>query len=369
MNRLEERIHGSLHAAAVLLPEETTVRAVAAEPPVSRWRGPAVAVAALVAVFVVLGGSLLLVTNLGGGGGELASPGVVPERFPVPEYVPADTELVYGNYAVMDPDSPASVGAVIARTTDEGFENAVVVTVYDSPDLGIVGPGERIDVGEHAAVVVENENGVQMSWVQDEKTVYIYAARGSREDTLAIAAAVNATGAEPFGSSALSIGDLPDGYSTFAQPRLLSTESRPDVTIEGPPISEPATIRFVSIEVWLDSIEYGIGPSGYGNALEVRGHDGYRTENDTGVGIWWVESPGVTVSVFGNYPESELLAIAEGLEFESETEWRRRYSSEGPEAPSTTTTEVTATSEEPAAVGTDGIGPDAPTTTATNPGG
>jgi hypothetical protein len=120
--------------------------------------------------------------------------------------------------------------------------------------------------------------------------------------------------------------------------------------------------------VRLLSIEYAIGPSGYGDALAVRGHDGYRTDNETGTAIWWTESPGVTVSVFGNYPASELLAIAEGLEFESETDWRRRYDLEGPELPTTTTTEVTATTEEPA-VGTDGDGPDAPTTTSTNPGG
>ncbi len=364
MNTLEERIHTNLHAAATLLPEETETVTLA-EPAVSRWRGPAVAMAALVAVFVVLGGSMLLLANLTGDGDMvLSAGGSQSERFPVPEYLPVDTELVYGNYAVFDPDGPRSVAAVVARQTGSGFDDAVVVTVYDSPDVGIVGPGEQIMVGGHSAVLVENDLGTFLSWYDGQRTVAIYAPRGDRQGTLAVASVVDTTDVELFGSDAISIGTLPAGYSILADPLLLSVEPRPVVRIEGPAIDGPEPVRFVTIEVGWDPVEHAIGPDGYGDSFEVRGHDGYHTQNEIGTAIWWTETPGMTVSVFGNYPQDELLAIAEGLEFEPEAAWRDRYETDGPDF-ATTTAGVTASTEGSAEVATDGDGPDSPTTTAT----
>lgn len=351
MNKLEDRIRTSLHSAAAHLPGEAQPVTTLAKPArARRVPGPLVAVGSLVAVMLVVGGSLLLVSRSDVDELVTAS-GVGSERFPVPRYVPSDAELVYGNYGVPDPANPAAVGAVVARVTDEGFEDAVSVTVFDTSQLP-VGFGESVDdeVGE-------------VAWENGQRAIRVAAAYDMDGAILtSVAAAVESVDVQPFGASALAFGDLPAGFSVLALPHLLPDVATPIVSIQGPPTQGVFTFYHVDIDITSEALAYRAGLMGSGELVQVRGREGYRSSNENGTALSWSEGPGLTVSVFGNYPYAELLAIAEGLELVTEAEWQAEYQLDDQQLPTTTVTFVTPT--DVPTVDTDGDGPDAPTTTA-----
>ncbi len=127
----------------------------------------------------------------------------------------------------------------------------------------------------------------------------------------------------------------------------------------GPETVDP---EFVTIAVVQDTIEQVAGAFGSAAATRIRGVDGYQVHTSDGVSFVWSHDSGITVTVGGTYPEADIQAIAEGLDFVTEADWRHQYESTGPQLPTTTTAHATPITEPPA-VGTDGDDPGAPTTT------
>jgi len=367
MTKLEDRIRSSLHATAQQLPDTAEGFTGTAEPQSPpRVRGPVVAVAVMIGVLVVLGGSLFWFSNLGE-----PSPGDVAdsvaaiqlERFPIPGYVPPSAELVYGDYAVPDPTNPSSVDAVVARTTPEGFTDGVVVTVYDASQVGIGVPeGEPVVINGHQATLFRNKGRVTLWWQQDDHVVTVRSPAGDATLAESVASVVTIANTEPFDETVLTFGSLPDGLAVFAPPRLAPPEPHPYVQIHASMGPETVDPEFVTIAVVRDTIAQVAGAFGSATATEIRGVDGYQVETADGVSFVWSHDPGVTVTVGGTYPEADIRAVAEGLDFVTEADWRRQYDSTGPQLPTTTTTHAIPITEPPA-VGTDGDDPGAPTTT------
>lgn len=329
-------------------------------------RGPLVGVAAMVGVLVVLGGSLLWASSLrepaGGDVADTVAPTEI-ERFPVPGYVPADVELVYGDYAVPDPSNPDSVDAVIVRATDGGFADGVVVTVYDSSLANIGIPeGEPVDLNSESATRIRGEDGVTLWWKHSSRVVSVRAPSGDTIVAEAIAASVRVADTGPFEPAVMSFGPLPEGFSVFAVPRLASRRAHPAVSMQSPigPLSpEP---QVATIAVLDDSLQQVAGSFGTATTVEIAGADGFLVEQDAGTVFMWSLSPTLTVTVGGTFPPGDIRAIAENLEFVNQADWHRHYDIAGPQLPTTTTTRAAPVSEPPA-VGTNGNEPGAPSTT------
>jgi hypothetical protein len=367
MTKLEDRIRTGLHAAAQQLPE--TAERIATVEPQSRSprrvRGPLVGVAVMVGVLVV-GGLLMWISTLGGPDrrhvADTAAPAQI-DRFPVPGYVPVGAELVYGDYAVSDPANPDSVDAVIARPTAEGFTDGVVVTTFDSSQVAIEIPeGEPVEVNGQSATLVRSKGGVTLWWQQSDRVVAVRAPSGDAGLAETVAAAVGIADAGPFGPTVVSFGTLPDGFSVFAAPRLASRQAHPYVSIQTPIGPETVEPEVATIAVLDDSLYQVAGAFGTATTVEIAGVDGFLVEQDTRTAFIWSLSPTLTVTVSGTYPLGDIRAIAEDLEFVTETDWRRQYDNTGPQLPTTTSTQAVPVTEPPA-VGTHGNEPGAPSTT------
>ncbi|MEN8115218.1 MAG: DUF4367 domain-containing protein [Actinomycetota bacterium] len=369
---LEDRIRTSLRATAERVPATSVTVAEPVEQPARLWmRGPAIAVAAMLAVLVVVGGSVLLLTPDGTGDGGVAA-GSSFERFPIPSYIPNGVEFVEADYGIADPSNPAVVRAVVARETAVGFADAVLITVVDSPNATGWEGDEPIEVnGRPAMLMRQDGEGVTIWWEQDGNAVWVHAANADADLALAVAEAVIVTDAELFSDETVSFGPLPDAFTVFARPMLEPIGNRPYVMMFGggePMSPSPDAVNIATSPL---SIEHTVGSSGEGTTTTVRGHRAYRDEytdgEDTMVSLVWAEADGLTVTVLGNYSEDEIRKIAESIDFVTEAEWRDHYNVDDSalDIPTTTTTvnvAPTAPAGEDAVTPPSGD-PSAPTTT------
>lgn len=318
---------------------------------------PVVAFVAVVAVFAIP----MIFTNIPES--DVGGSAAPMESFPVPGYVPPGAELVYGDYAVPDPANPDAVGAVIARTTADGFTDGVVVTVYHASGAAIDIPeGEPVVVDGEPATLTRNNGDVTLWWQQDNRVVSVRSATGDANLAEDIAAAVNITNTERFGEEVLSFGTLPDGFTDFAAPRLAPRQPHPYVSIQTPTGQEAGEPEVATIEVFDDTLSHVAGAFGAASTVEIAaGVEALLVDTDTETTYMWSRESAQTVMVSGTFPPAEVRSIAEGLEFVSEAAWRQQYDSR-PQLPTTTTTQAAA-STEPSPVTTDGDDPGTLTTT------
>jgi hypothetical protein len=290
----------------------------------------------MAAVLLVVGGLTWLLTSGESDDRDLADPGAA-QRFPVPGYVPADIDLVYGSYALSDPADPGAVQAVVARTAAEDFEDAVTINVLQSPDTTNYDRGDPVLVNGHDATLMPQDGtGTTVWWEQETVVVWVHAANADQNLALAVAESVRIADSEPFLAGILDFGELPAGFLVVAPPVLLSTEPMPVVAMEG---SDVSTTR-VQIEVSPESLEHVIAGIQSTTPTQIRGQEGYTFESGGIIGFVWTEAPGLTVMVSGTYSEQEVSAIAEGLDFVTEAVWNARYEIDRSafRLPSTTTT-------------------------------
>ncbi|MGB5566041.1 MAG: hypothetical protein WBN93_06875 [Acidimicrobiia bacterium] len=143
---LEDRIRTSLRAAADRLTDAPIVAAEAiAQKRTSRFPGPAIAAAAMLAVLLIVGGSVLFLSSDGMSGTDVLG-GDSIDPFPVTSFVPKGIETVEGGFIVPDPSAPATVNASVARTTENGFRDSVWIVVHDSSDTSGNERGEPVTV-------------------------------------------------------------------------------------------------------------------------------------------------------------------------------------------------------------------------------
>jgi len=350
MTKLEDRIRTSLHATAERIPATATgLRNTTERTPDRRYGGPAIAAAVLVTVLLVVGGPLWLLTD-GANSRNVTGAGTT-ERFPIPGQVPEDIDLVYGSYALPDPADPASIKAVVARDTADGFDNAVLVTVLDSPDTTNYEMGDPLRVNGHPATLMRNDgDGVTVWWEQGSVVVWVHATNGDPDLALSVAEAARVANTGQFSAALTTFDDLPDGYTVIASPVIPSTEPRPVVAMEGPRGPDTPEPNHVTIEVSPESLEHAIAGVQSATTIRLRGHDAYRIGDDNQTGFVWAEAPGFTVIISGTYTEAEIRAIAESLDFVTEAEWHVEYDvgDSAFELPNTTTTTLDTTGATPA---------------------
>jgi hypothetical protein len=331
MTKLEDRIRTSLHATATRLPE---IRGSISSSPRSSnrhsSRGPVLATAAMAAVFVIVGGSWLLTRPTS----DLAAS---QNMFPIPEYVPTDAVMVHGFYAVPNPDYHA-VNTVVARETDGGFSDAVVVSVSDSPDEQLP-EGDPIEVNGAPGILFRSDHGpVSAWWKHGPLMLSVRSGDGNASLALEVAQAISVNEAAPFDESSLKVGQLPQGLSIITELMAGSRDPYPVVQILLSDGADYIGVGFATIDVQIGTPEQAAGEFGSALSAHVRGRDAYLVEDDRGIGLVWSGRPGITVSVFGSFPEQEMWRIAESLDFISQSEWQQEYETSGPQLPSTTTT-------------------------------
>lgn len=322
----------------------------------------------LVLVLGSFAGTALLLT--GESGRPVASGASTADRFPIPEYLPDGVELVYASFALPDPNNPPSINAVVARTSTDAFEEAVLVNVIDWPDAPPYPAGESTVINGYDAHLIRNDGkggGVTLWWEQGDIAVWVHATSGdpslARSVATAVRVATPTTG--DFADTAITFSGLPAGYSVVAPPAVASSQPRPVVALEGPRGPQGPEPDHLAIEVFTEPMEHAIAGVRSGTTTEIRGRSAYRFENDDQIGFVWEEAPGVTVVINGSYTEPEIRATAESLKFVTEAEWRNEYEIAGSafDLPTTTIPSDDLPSTAPS-VATDREGSNAPTTTA-----
>jgi len=334
MTRIEDEVRSSLHRIAERLPEAET----AAIPNHGRSRrfsvqGPAIAVATLVAVLVVFGSSMLLLTSLresdtqlAVGTGETATVG--SEGFPIPGYVPANGATVGRAYVARESENVPLVSAVVARETSDGFVDAVVVEVIDSPNMANFDGETPVEVGGHSMTLFRDGNTATAWWYEGNRVVMVTTrSEGGEELVREVAAAVKVTDGGATGTPTIGFLDLPADASVVVPSRALSPAPHPLVVIR-PDGFEQKNQQFAMIEVSPDTPEQIAGAFGSAESIRIHGRDGYRVTDEFGVVLVWEEKPGVTFMVWGRYPEAELVAIANGLGIVSQSEWQSQLAPE-----------------------------------------
>ena len=336
MTRLEDRITSSLHNTAKRIPSEGT--SLATETPVSqerRARGPAVALIAMAAALIVIGGSTFLLSSVNGSdtgdvsGGVSAAGATDTGGYPIVGYAPPGSEVGGASYsAILDDWPEASATMVVARTSAEGFSQSVVVDVVDESDMSNLLTAEfidEIDVNGHTAKVYDLGDvvgGIAMSWLVGDRTVMVRAPLGDMDLARAVAESVVVVESDRFDASIVTFDSLPSGMEVIAPARMQPRDSTVAVMIHSDDGSASA-----SITVWPGLVpENIVGSFGAATVVELRDRDVYRSDtSENGAAYVWTESPGVTAMVFGDFPESELEKIVVGLDFVSETEWQNHY--------------------------------------------
>ena len=351
MTRLEDRITSSLHNTAKRLPGEgANLAAEASESAPPTARGPAVALIAMAAVLVVVGGSTFVLSSLNGNDdGDVvgaAGAAVAPDTgsYPIVGYAPPGSEVGGASYSVISVDWPeASVAVVVARTTADGFTESVVVDVVDESDMSsflTAEPIDEIDVNGHTAKVYDLGDvvgGVAMSWLVGDRTVIVRAPLGDIDLARAVAESVVVVESDTFESSIVTFDDLPSGIEVIASARMQPRESTPVVMVHSNDGSATAEVT-----VWPGLVpENIVGSFGAATVVDLRDRDVYRSDtSENGAAYVWTESPGVTAMVFGDFRDSELEKIVAGLDFVDESEWQDHYGISGSDiaaTPSTTT--------------------------------
>jgi len=366
MTRLEDRITSSLHNTAKRLPGEgANLAAEASESAPRTARGPAVALIAMAAVLVVIGGSTFVLSSLNGNDdGDVvgaAGAAVAPDTgsYPIVGYAPPGSEVGGASYSVISVDWPeASVTVVVARTTADGFTESVVVDVVDESDMSsflTAEPIDEIDVNGHTAKVYDLGDvvgGVAMSWLVGDRTVMVRAPLGDMNLARGVAESVMLVESDTFDASIVTFESLPSGIVVIASARMQPRDSTPVVMIHRDDGSATAEVT-----VWPGLVpENIVGSFGAATVIELRDRDVYRSDtSENGAAYVWTESAGVTAMVFGDFPESELEKIVAGLSFVNESEWQGHYGIAGSDiaAPSTAVPHVedTATTSTTAVVG------------------
>ncbi|MGB5656523.1 MAG: hypothetical protein WBN35_07920 [Acidimicrobiia bacterium] len=373
---LEDRIRTSLRAAADRLTDAPIVAAEAiAQKRTSRFPGPAIAAAAMLAVLLIVGGSVLFLSSDGMSGTDVLG-GDSIDPFPVTSFVPKGIETVEGGFIVPDPSAPATVNASVARTTENGFRDSVWIVVHDSSDTSGYERGEPVTVnGQEATLLVDSgltgtTYAATVWWVDNDVTVWVSATNSDADLALAVAEAVELGEGSPLSAEQLQLGPLPAGFTVLAPPALASTDPQPYLGMFGQPSLEHPEPFHASVVVAAKTVGHALAGAGSITETTVRGHDGYLKVGDGGSALVWEEAPGATVTVGGTFPEEEIRKIAESLDFVSESEWRATYDvDDSALEPSTTTTslatheptEPEGGTQEPVEAPNDG--PTAPTTT------
>ncbi|GBE24647.1 hypothetical protein BMS3Bbin02_00922 [bacterium BMS3Bbin02] len=330
MSKLETRLRIGLTEAAELLPDENAGLLPVARPGTGgRSRGLMIALAAMVIVVVAVGGPLLFLGS--------RTDGVVPGAgvagsYPVASYIPDGVDTVYGSFVVPDPSNPAAVVAAVARFQEDGFSDAVVVTVTDSVEVTFPA-GVEVDVAGRTAVVFRNKGRATVAWQQAAYSISVSSASGDAELAQAVASVITIDADVPFGVSVLSIDSLPDGLSVLGAAWGQSLEPSPMVVMLSSIAGEPPMI---GVQVLAEPLEIVAGQWGAATVTEVRGRPAYRVVREDGAALAWSLSPQMTVVVGGTLSPSELLAVAEGLDFVAGADWQRFYVVDRPSLPTTT---------------------------------
>jgi hypothetical protein len=330
MSKLETRLRIGLTEAAKLLPDENAnvlqeQRLVTS----GRSRGLMTALAAMVVVVVAVGGPLLFLGSRPDG----TAPGAAAAgSYPVASYIPDGVDTVYGSFVVPDPSTPATVIAVVARSQNDGFSDAVIITVADSVEVTFP-TGSEVDVAGRAVVMFRNKGRATVAWQQGTYSISVSSPLGDADLAQAVAAAVNVDSDVPFGVATLAIGPLPEGLSVLSGARMQSFDPTPMVVMlsvdaEAPPL--------IGVEVYQAPLAVVASQWGAATETEIRGNRAYRVVRSDGVVLAWGLNPRTTVVVGGTLSPSEVRAVAEGLDFAAGADWRRFYGVDRPSLPTTT---------------------------------
>jgi hypothetical protein len=334
MSKLETRLRIGLKEAAELLPEENADLLPVARPGTgNRPRGLMIALAAMVIVVVAVGGPLLFLGSRTNG----AAPGAgAAGSYPVASYIPEGVDTVYGSFVVPDPSTPATVVAAVARSQDDGFSDAVIVTVTDTVEVTFPA-GIEVDVAGRAAVMFRNKGRATVAWQQGAYSISVSSPLGDADLAQAVASAIVVDVDVPFGVSTLTIGPLPDRMSAFGGVWRQSVEPTPMVAMLSSVAGAPPLI---GVSVLEEPIEIVASQWGAATETEVRGYGAYRLMRDDGVALVWSLSPQTTVVVGGTMSPPEIRAVAEGLDFVAGADWQRFYVVDRPSLPTTTSAPV-----------------------------
>ncbi len=334
--RIREFVQKLAHAAppAPPFPDPTLLRTPSA-PPVREplgW-GPKIGFAAAAVLFLVVP---FFVFTGGTPPGVPDAPGATPStaipveifRYPTTDYQVVQDGFVSGSFVVPDPQNPRLVSAVVARVDDTGFEGAISINVNER-DPGWPVLGELVTSGRRDMRVFRDSGSVTLSWDDGDRFVWVMGDEETQlRDLLVIGGSVTLADGE-FGPATLTIGDLPDGYSILATSELRSNRSEPTLTLGGPPTEAifPRTPPnpIVMVEVNAETHEQIAGRFPSGSRAVVRSLDGFLVSRGDSAAYVWEEYPGLTVTVSGSAPTEQLLAVAESLEFVSESQWRAIY--------------------------------------------
>ncbi|VAW06884.1 hypothetical protein MNBD_ACTINO02-111 [hydrothermal vent metagenome] len=330
MSKLETRLRIGLTEAAELLPDEKAdVQPATRSGSGDRSRGMFVALAAMAVVVVAVGGPLLFLGSRTDG----AAPGAAAAgSYPVASYIPDGVDTVYGSFVVPDPSSPASVVAVVARSQDNGFSDAVVITVTDSVEVTFPS-GIEVDVAGRPAAMFRNKGRATVAWQQGVYSISVSSPLGDADLAQAVASVIVIDAEVPFGVSMLDVGALPDGLSALGVVWRQSVDPTPMVAMLSSVAGEPPLI---GVEVLEEPVEIVAGQWGAATETEVRDRRAYRVMRDDGVALAWALSPQTTVVVGGTLSPSEIRAVAEGLDFVAGVDWQRFYAVDNPSLPTTT---------------------------------
>ncbi|NNL48431.1 MAG: hypothetical protein HKO76_08700 [Acidimicrobiia bacterium] len=275
------------------------------------------------------------------GAPSTAVPTSSSNRYPVTDvrFIEDGGEGVDASFVLSDAEA-AIVTAVVARSTETGFADTVSVNVA-AGSLSWPDVGEVVMVGDYEARMFRDAVSVTIHWHVGERYAWVIGSNRVDEQTLLAIAQSIEVGAAAFDADVLSIDELPAGYSVFAEPALRPTQPEPMLTLYGSnPDSFPRTgiEPAVVVEVSSNSLEQIAGQFEAGTPTGIRSHEGYRVMHPNGVAFVWSEGPDLTVTVRGSVEPDQMVALAESLEFVSESEWRDTYDvlSQQPAFPTTT---------------------------------
>lgn len=266
------------------------------------------------------------------------------EVYPRLTYVPAglvDTGAsVFEGFAT--PSSPADAALVLERA--DGLRSYVVEVRQHFVDAGLA-PTEQVDLGDGRIGRRTTVGTPTITWTEQRLAVDISAAGvadGAVDAELVAVARGLRVVREATLATTLQATALPDGFRvayrgspagrlpaaqghvSFGRMNDLSAPTDANVT---------GTVFVLPADVPVSSF------LGYGEVRTVQGHTGVLTAPDpTGLvgsaqtSVAWSPAPGLVAIVLGTaMSESELLRIAEGMRFVSESTFRAQHPSTGPD--------------------------------------
>lgn len=356
-NTLESRLRDTYQAVAATTDVEDRWSELAGmAAPASRERHPLLVAAAAFAVVLVTVGSLALISALVDRDRGLVSPPVDSEaaadqlRYPVPNYIPPGVNDVWAQIPVRDPDWPSVVTAVVGRRTlldGEGpvpdleemdIEDIVAVHVRRAVPEDATEEGEVImHAGRELLLLPEGSfaGSASLMWTEGDVTAVVFVSDGDVDRGLDVVAGVRWTGDDPTAPGAVVV-DPPEGFELINEPTIVSENPGPMITMQWDDAVPPATVPGaeppvvgvlqVDVSVSADSPELVLASYPTAQSFELRGRHAYIVWHRQFNAVIWEETPGTTVTVSGWLADpTELIRIAEAVEFTDEASWRSLY--------------------------------------------